>query len=146
MLQKKLLNKRRVRNFIPTIVFLSSVFLLTSGALFAWYFTQKLRAKQFISPLVSQTTKKQQAIVNPDTSTQIEDLLKRNSMTPVSVTIASDSALLVTLDSGEQIIFSQKKDLSEQITSLQLIKRELTIEGKRLNRVDFRFDNPIITF
>ncbi|MDE2025953.1 MAG: hypothetical protein KGJ07_05645, partial [Patescibacteria group bacterium] len=70
----------------------------------------------------------------------------RNSMTPVSVTIASDSALLVTLDSGEQIIFSQKKDLSEQITSLQLIKRELTIEGKRLNRVDFRFDNPIITF
>ena len=145
MSQKKLLNKRRVRNIIPKIFFLFFLFVVTSGALFAWYFFRQARMPKFVSPLVTPTEKKQ-AIVNPNENAQIENLLKKNNLTATSISVASDSALLVTLDTGEHIIFSQKKDLTEQITSLQLIKRELTIEGKRLNRVDFRFDNPIISF
>lgn len=147
MSQKKLLNKRRVRNFIPRLLFLCVIFILTSSGLFAWYFISKAGTRKFVSPLVTQNQAvKKQIIVNPDESTQLSDILKKNNLNTISVVTASDSALLVTLDNGEEIIFSQKKNITEQITSLQLIKRELTIEGKRLSRVDFRFDNPVISY
>jgi len=144
MLQKKL-HKRRIRNVIPKILFLCCLFLLTSGVLFTWYFYRQKDKKLFLSPIAT-IVQKNSIIQNSNQTSAIEDVLKKNNLTPVSITEASDSAVLVTLDTNEQIIFSEKKDLNQQITSLQLIRRQLTIEGKRLQRVDFRFDNPVVSF
>ena len=57
---------------------------------------------------------------------------------------ASDSSYLVDLRDGGQAIISKKKDIQEQINSLQLMLNRLTIEGKRIKTVDFRFDRPIL--
>jgi len=121
------------------------LFLLTSGVLFTWYFYRQKDKKLFLSPIAT-IVQKNSIIQNSNQTSAIEDVLKKNNLTPVSITEASDSAVLVTLDTNEQIIFSEKKDLNQQITSLQLIRRQLTIEGKRLQRVDFRFDNPVVSF
>ncbi len=147
MLQKKHLNKRRIRNTLPKIFFLFLIFVCTSGILFLWFFWHEAQKIPFITPITTaQRTASKKTIVGPDDTTVITELLKQNNLVSTSVLPASNSGILVTLDSGEQIMFSQNKDLSQQIASLQLIRRQLTIEGKRLIRVDFRFDNPVISF
>jgi hypothetical protein len=113
--------------------------------LFGWYFSQNFRKKQLISPIAI-TGKPSQKIVNPNATAHINELLTASNFHAIEVVAASNSAIFVTLDSGEHIIFSENKDLNAQITSLQLIKRQLTIEGKRVNRIDFRFDNPVLSF
>lgn len=57
----------------------------------------------------------------------------------------SDSALIIKNVNGETYTFSSNKDLTQQASSLQRIKTQLTIEDKRLKTVDFRFDDPVIT-
>ncbi len=52
----------------------------------------------------------------------------------------------VVLKDDSEIIFSTKKDIANQVSSLQLTLTRLTIEGKKLKSLDFRFDNPVISF
>ena len=52
----------------------------------------------------------------------------------------------VILNDNSEVIFSSKKDLRVQVSSLQLTLSRLTIEGKKLKSLDFRFDNPVISF
>ncbi len=76
----------------------------------------------------------------------IESLLYKEDIPFSSVQIASDSSILVNLAEDGQVIISSKKDIATQISSLQLMLKRLTIEGKRLKSLDFRFDKPIIVF
>lgn len=43
-------------------------------------------------------------------------------------------------------IFSGKKDLKVQLDSLQLIFSRAKIEGRKIQRVDLRFDKPVVTY
>jgi len=52
----------------------------------------------------------------------------------------------VELRDGGELILSSKKDLENQLSSLQLILSRLTIEGKKLKKLDFRYDNPVVSF
>lgn len=52
----------------------------------------------------------------------------------------------VVLKDDSEVIFSSKKDVGTQVSSLQLTLGRLTIEGKKLKTLDFRFDNPVISF
>jgi len=52
---------------------------------------------------------------------------------------------IVQIDSG-QAIFSSNKDFKAQVASLQLILSRSRIEGKIPEKIDFRFDKPIISF
>ena len=58
----------------------------------------------------------------------------------------NDLSYKVYLKDNGVVFLSQKKDLSMQIDSLQLIVNRLTIEGKRFKSLDFRFDKPVITY
>jgi hypothetical protein len=74
----------------------------------------------------------------------LETSLKNKSIQYQKIEQGSDLSFYVYLNDGGLIIFSAKKDLFNQISSLQLILPRLTIEGKRLKKLDFRFDKPII--
>jgi len=69
----------------------------------------------------------------------------KNALSFTAISSSSD-AYFITLKEGEEIIFSAKKDIEQQIASLQLIMKHFTIEGKLFKRIDFRFDNPVVTF
>jgi hypothetical protein len=81
-----------------------------------------------------------------DYTKKIQNLLEKNAIQITSITPAEGNTTLVTLKAGEEIIFANQKSIEQQLASLQLIERQLTIEGRRFHRIDFRFDNPVITF
>ena len=77
---------------------------------------------------------------------KIEDMLEASNIKITRSVIGSQDFLEVDLKDGGKVIFSSKKDLKKQITSLQLMLSRLTIEGKKLKILDFRYDNPVVSF
>lgn len=57
-----------------------------------------------------------------------------------------EGAVRVILEDDAEVIFSSKKDIGVQVSSLQLTLSRITIEGKKLKSLDFRFENPVISF
>jgi len=43
-------------------------------------------------------------------------------------------------------MISSKKNIDEQISSLQRILRELTIDDRPFKSIDFRFEKPVVEF
>lgn len=50
------------------------------------------------------------------------------------------------LKNGESVIFSLEKDIDEQINSLQMILKRFKIEGRQFEKIDLRFEKPVITY
>ncbi len=75
----------------------------------------------------------------------LKALLKKKNIPFTSIRYSSDYYSLTLADGGE-VFVSSKKDLTLQINSLQLMLNRLTIEGKRIKSLDFRFDKAIINF
>jgi hypothetical protein len=126
---------RRRRNFKKRF-FLYVLFLavVVCGAFFLNTFSVS-KGPLFISPLGK---------VNVDLNKVRKALIDKNiSFSTVSL---SDYSYLIILQNNEQIRISESKDIVKQITSLQRILNQLTIEGKSFKSIDFRFTEPIISF
>lgn len=76
----------------------------------------------------------------------LKKMLKKNNISFVDISISTGSAYLVLLENGEEIMISKDKPLGLQISSLQLILSRLTIEGKKIVSLDFRYEKPIVIF
>lgn len=140
----KIGSKRKSRQLLIKSIKVCFLFVITLGILISITTFFYNRKKIVLSPIATAKTTKNTYITSENNTEVISQLLEQNHLTPSAITIGSDSAILVTLKNGPEVTFSSAKDLSQQITSLQLIMSHLTIEGKRFTRVDFRFDNPII--
>lgn len=79
-------------------------------------------------------------------SKKIESLLNDAQIAFAVVSLQDDSTYKVTLENGSEIILSLKKNIEKQITSLQPILKQLTIDGKKFNRIDFRYDKPLVDY
>jgi hypothetical protein len=75
----------------------------------------------------------------------VEKILKDNNILFSQVSL-SDYSYLINIQNNGQVRLSHDKDINKQISSLQKILRELTIEGKPFKSIDFRFSEPIISF
>lgn len=75
----------------------------------------------------------------------VEKKLKDRNISFSSVTL-SENSYLVNISNNGQIRLSQDKNIDKQISSLQRILIQLTIEGKPFKSMDFRFSEPIISF
>jgi len=64
---------------------------------------------------------------------------------PILKITADADSYHVFLSDKSEIFFSSKKDINSQLASLQLILTRLTMEGKLYNKLDLRFDKPVIT-
>ena len=133
MLQTKKTKKQNRRKRILVFIFFLgyvSLFLLLTG--FVW--VEKLFPKaSLISPVSTQSQKSLGAI------------LDKKNISYESVEKLDGYYLVKIIDGGE-VLISDKKDLTEQASSLQLIVSRLKIEGKKFKRLDFRFDRPVIKF
>ena len=76
---------------------------------------------------------------------KIEKVLKDNNILFSQVLFANSSYVVIIPNNG-QVKLSSKKDINRQIASLQRILRELTIEGKQFESIDFRFEEPILIY
>lgn len=82
---------------------------------------------------------------NSDTA-KVKKALRQNNISFSEIVVLSDSSYVVSIANKGQVRFSSQKDIVKQISSLQRILRELTIEGKLFKSIDFRFEEPIISF
>lgn len=128
--------KRKGKVFLIKIIFPIFALLILSAFLFYKLSALSIFNKSIISPLGQN---------KPSQISNLEALLKKANVPFSSITSSSDSYIIVLLDGG-QVIISSKKELTVQINSLQLMLSRLTIEGKRIKSLDFRFDKPIINF
>lgn len=129
---KKLKRKSRFL-FIKVVVPIVILLILLSLLLYKFP-TVPFFKKPIISPLAKS---------KPHQDSSLESLLEREKIPFTSVIRSSDFYTIVFPDGG-QVFVSSKKNLTIQINSLQLMLNRLTIEGKRIKSLDFRFDKPII--
>lgn len=59
---------------------------------------------------------------------------------------ATDSAILARLRDGGEVWFSTNKDFVSQVDLLQIILTRLKIEGKKIKKVDLRFEKPTVVY
>jgi len=73
----------------------------------------------------------------------IREFLDDEHILYTDISIASDSAIVVSLNENGDIYLSQEH-YAEELTSLQVIVSKLTMEDKRFRRLDLRFKRPVI--
>lgn len=108
-------------------------------AFLCFFLFQKLKRIVYVSPISKQ---------NQDQTTDINTIKSLLSEKHVRFSLVSpidSSSYLITLLAGEEVIITAKKSFIDQVSSLQLVLSRLTIEGKRVSRIDFRFDTPVLT-
>ncbi len=97
----------------------------------------------FASPLPD-TSSSQKIDTSQNVSKETRDLLKEKSIEFSSLSESKGKSFVITLKNGGEVIITDEKDLDEQLASLQRIVAQLTMEGKKLKRLDLRFDRPIL--
>jgi cell division septal protein FtsQ len=71
--------------------------------------------------------------------------LRLNLFEPITAQVEGQKITLALKDIPE-VIFSAEKGIDNQIDSLQLIFSRAKIEGRKLSRVDLRFDKPVANY
>jgi len=129
-----LANSRKQRSFRKKLT--AYIFLLALFLLFFFIYSFFGRSTNFISPIGQNNTD----II------KVERLLKEKNISFTQVIVLSDSSYSVSIPNNGKIRLSSQKNIDKQISSLQRMLIELTIEGKRFESIDFRFEEPIIFF
>ena len=141
MLRKITIYKRKLKGFSFTIFLSFLIFVLVFGlACGIWWFI-RMHAS-LLSPLPKAVVAKNENHLLD----QIQSLCTKQNLSCQDIVIHTDQTATMTIDGGEIVILSLRKDLTSQITSLQLTSKQLTMNNKRFRRIDFRFDKPVLTY
>ncbi len=130
-----LTDQRRQRTFkkkIITCIFLLALFFLFYS-FYSFFFSRKVL---FVSPMGKSNSDR----------TKVEKILRDKNILFSQVFVLADSSYMINISDNVQVRLSSQKNIDNQISSLQRILRELTIEGKSFKNIDFRFSEPIISF
>jgi hypothetical protein len=127
---RKKISAEKILLFFAVIIFL---IILTEYMILNF----PIGSKKYLNPLALGNNSKYQLI--------IDRLSEKNIKFSNLKQIGNQSYKLILSDNSE-VILSSKKDINAQLSSLQLILSRLTIEGKKLKVLDFRFDYPVISF
>lgn len=71
---------------------------------------------------------------------------KRNEIRFVDVYEGENESIRLILDNGVAVIIGTNRSAEEIVSSLQTLLKNITIEGKTVKEIDFRFDKPFISF
>lgn len=136
-----MLQNRKNRKNRKYIRYVGTLFVLVGAALVLY--TAFVLANKYIfkKPILSPLPKNYKS-----QGQDIRNLLEKERVKFLEISIATDSSYMVSLDGGGQAIISPRKNIEEQVRSLQIVLSRLTIEGKRFRSLDFRFDKPVVSF
>jgi hypothetical protein len=128
--EKKEASKKRLGVSLVFFGLLSLNFILIYSAFFE-------KPKPIVSPMSKNQTSSSQVV---------EKKIRESGIRYTSFSTEKDLSYKIILESKGEVIIDSHKDIDEQLSSLQLILKQLKIEGKALKRLDFRYQKPIITF
>lgn len=107
----------------------------------------KVRQPTVVSPVPPVTASSQQTNKSGQSDTKrLAEILQKSDIPVENIDRHDDSSYRVTLQTEQEVIFSSQKTYDAQVSSLQLLLSRLTIEGKRISRIDLRYDNPVVVF
>lgn len=136
-MQKRQLKKEKIKSRTKKVfiilLFLSGVLILIEYL----YFNFSLGRTTYINPVSKNKT---------SNITALEKELEKSSIQFKTIYANPDGSLTVELIDSSTAIVSPKKDFKNQVSSLQLVLSRLTIEGKKLKSLDFRFNNPVVSY
>lgn len=137
--------KKQRNRFVVGLIFLFvllGVIILTTiknvdKTLLPRFFTNPFTKKEITTPLPKN-----------DPTFEIEEILRQKNIKFEDNAISSGSAILVKLTPPQdiEVWFDSRKDLSVQVSSLQIILNKFTIEGRKARKVDLRFSDPLVIY
>src|SRR5260221_2773392 len=142
--KKVLSNGRKRKSFYKQVLGLIFLFCLTLFILFCLRYVTQSKAK-YISPvpgLLGGLSRKGSS----QSIQEIQSLCQKYALSCTKIEQGLDDNATITVDTGTVAVISFSKDIDKQIASLQLTISRLTIEGKKLSKIDFRFDRPVVSF
>lgn len=140
------IQKRKTRNFLHRISLSLGLFIVTFAICLGIYGTLFFKKSPIVSPIAGNNITKSMSVDGTDKDVyEVKKFCGEQKLTCSSIVISGKS-IIITLPTDAQIFLSAEKDLSQQLSSLQLTLNQLTIEGKQFKKLDFRFDKITISF
>jgi len=75
---------------------------------------------------------------------QIDTFMKSQNISYKDISLSGKTTYIVRVSDNEKVYITSNKNLSKQLSSLQVIHSRLTMEGKKYSRLDLRYDKPVI--
>lgn len=75
---------------------------------------------------------------------ELVNQLAQNDLGVGYINFLDEQTIEASLSSGIKVLFSTKKDIKREVASLQLILARFRIEGRKVNKIDLRFNNAFI--
>jgi len=135
--KKRKLKKEKIRERLKILLILVLCLVIVTLVFEYLYFNLSLGRITYVSPVAKNNTSE---------IAFLESLLEKSNIQFTTVSASSGAYFVVELKDRGVVFLSSKKDIKSQISSLQLILSRLTIEGKKLKTLDFRYDNAIVSF
>lgn len=141
--RKRLLKKERSKEAKKRLLFISVIAGLLGFSLIGIGILVLLKEPAFTSPLPLfrplQADDETKA-----TKKDIEKILKEKKIEYENIEQIKSGIYTFDVVGHGEVTLNAKKDLYAQLSSLQVILVRLTMEGKKFERLDVRFDRPII--
>ncbi|MCL5970790.1 MAG: FtsQ-type POTRA domain-containing protein [Patescibacteria group bacterium] len=77
---------------------------------------------------------------------KILNTANRYNLRFVDIVPLDESTVEMSLDNGTRIVIGLNAKAEDIVSSLQMILKRFTIEGKTISKIDYRFEKPVITF
>jgi hypothetical protein len=135
---------KRKRKPHPWVVFVPVLGFAILLAVGMWAGFRILNGSAILSPLPAQLGKILPQATTPSEKEMI-NLLQKHHIGYTTVTQGGQE-YVISLNEKQQVIFSRKKDLTDQISSLQIMLPRLTMEEKQFKRLDLRYDKPVVVY
>lgn len=144
---KRVLKKhKKQRSKLTTIVYLciSAIVGIFGYSLYLLFtlFSQPIITR----PIPTRTTVLGERVVYTAVQTEIEELVKEKQISYKTIEKIDNVSYRMQLLTNAEVFFTTDRNLTEQITSLQVILTRTTMEGRHFTRLDLRFDKPVIVW
>lgn len=133
---------RKIKAKLHLLFVLLILFFTTLAACLVVFSLFTFFSERIISPL----TQKGADMESASAAVLVQSLCRDAKLACQEIIPLPGDAVEVTLDSGTIAFLSTKKDLKKQLASLQQVVAQLTIKGKQLKKIDFRFNSVVVTF
>lgn len=77
---------------------------------------------------------------------RIIKLARDRNMQFIDIRMLTNDDISMHLDQGVQVVIGKSLEAEEIVSSLQIMIKRFTIEGKIPKKIDFRFTKPVVTF